>query len=108
MRSISGPRLMKVMHAYGTNGIITEVELPLDAAYDWVDVIFGFDDYMKAVRFANRIANEDGLLFKEIDGRGAGTLRLFPAPQEVPEARAVGCAHHGGAACDGSFADNCR
>jgi FAD/FMN-containing dehydrogenase len=63
---LQGRDLMKVMHAYGTNGIITEVELPLDAAYDWVDVIFGFDDYMKAVRFANRIANEDGLLFKEI------------------------------------------
>ena len=37
------------MHAYGTNGIITEVEFPLDAAYDWVDVIVGFDDYMRAV-----------------------------------------------------------
>ena len=40
------------MHAYGTNGIITEVEMPLDAAYDWIDVIVGFDDYMDAVRFA--------------------------------------------------------
>jgi FAD/FMN-containing dehydrogenase len=63
---LKGRDLMKAMHAYGTNGIITEVELPLDAAYDWVDVIFGFDDYMKSVRFANRIANEDGLLFKEL------------------------------------------
>ncbi len=63
---IKGDDLMKVMHAYGTNGIITEVEMPLDAAYDWVDVIVGFDDYMKAVRFANHLANEDGLLFKEI------------------------------------------
>jgi FAD/FMN-containing dehydrogenase len=62
----TGRDLMKVMHAYGTNGIITEVEIPLDAAYDWVDVIAGFDGYMDAVRFANRIANEDGLLFKEI------------------------------------------
>ena len=50
---LKGRDLMKVMHAYGTNGIITEVELPLDAAYDWVDVIVGFDDYMQAVRFAN-------------------------------------------------------
>jgi FAD/FMN-containing dehydrogenase len=63
---LKGRDLMKVMHAYGTNGIITEVELPLDAAYDWIEVIVGFDDYMKAVRFANLIANEDGLLFKEI------------------------------------------
>jgi len=63
---MKGRDLMKVMHAYGTNGIITEVEMPLDAAYDWIDVIVGFDDYMKAVTFANAIANEDGLLFKEI------------------------------------------
>ncbi len=63
---LRGFDLMKVMHAYGTNGIITEVEMPLDASYDWVDVIAGFDDYMKSVRFANMIANQDGLLFKEI------------------------------------------
>jgi len=31
---LSGLDLLKVMHAYGTNGIITEVEVPLDAAYD--------------------------------------------------------------------------
>jgi FAD/FMN-containing dehydrogenase len=63
---LAGEDLMKVMHAYGTNGIITEVEVPLAAAYDWVDVIVGFDDYMKTVRFADRIAHEDGLLFKEV------------------------------------------
>jgi FAD/FMN-containing dehydrogenase len=63
---LKGRDLMKVMHAYGTNGIISEVELPLDAAYDWVDMMVGFDDYMQAVRFANRIANEDGLLLKEL------------------------------------------
>jgi FAD/FMN-containing dehydrogenase len=63
---LKGFDLQKVMHAYGTNGIITEVEVPLDAAYDWVDVIVGFDDYMKTVRFGNMLANQDGLLFKEI------------------------------------------
>jgi FAD/FMN-containing dehydrogenase len=63
---MKGADLAKVMHAYGTNGIITEVEMPLDAAYDWVDVVVGFDDYMDAVRFADLLANRDGLLFKEI------------------------------------------
>ena len=63
---LTGWDLLKVMHAYGTNGIITEVEVPLDATYDWVDVIVGYDDYMDAVRFANLLANQDGLLFKEI------------------------------------------
>jgi FAD/FMN-containing dehydrogenase len=63
---MTGADLLKVMHAYGTNGIITELELPLDAAYDWVDVLIGFDDFLKAAAFANDIANRDGLLFKEI------------------------------------------
>ena len=63
---LKGWDLHKVMHAYGTNGVITEVEVPLDAAYDWVDVIVGFDDYQKAARFANLVANQDGLLFKEV------------------------------------------
>ena len=63
---LRGWDLHKVMHAYGTNGIITEVEIPLDAAYDWVDVIVGTDDYMRAVQLADHLANRDGLLFKEI------------------------------------------
>jgi FAD/FMN-containing dehydrogenase len=63
---LKGRDLGKVMHAYGTNGIITEVEVPLDNAYDWIDVIVGADDYMDVVRFANLLAHQDGLLFKEI------------------------------------------
>jgi FAD/FMN-containing dehydrogenase len=63
---LSGWDLHKVMHAYGTNGIITELDMPLDATYDWVDVIAGFDDWMDAVRFADLVGNQDGLLLKEI------------------------------------------
>jgi FAD/FMN-containing dehydrogenase len=63
---LAGWDLMKVMHAYGTNGIITEVEIPLDASYDWVDIIVGFDQYMDAVRFADLVAHQDGLLVKEL------------------------------------------
>ncbi|MBB5752509.1 FAD-binding oxidoreductase [Prosthecomicrobium pneumaticum] len=58
--------LHKVSHAYGTNGIITEVEMPLAPAYDWVDVLVGFDDWMDAVRYADALGNEDGILTKEI------------------------------------------
>lgn len=63
---LSGDDVHKVIHAYGTNGIITEVEMPLAAAYDWVDVIVGFDSFMDAVQFGNEIGNQDGLLTKEI------------------------------------------
>ena len=35
---LAGEELHKVAHAYGTNGIITEVEMPLAPAYDWIDL----------------------------------------------------------------------
>ena len=63
---LTGWDLQKVMHAYGTNGVITEVEIPLDSSFDWIDVIVGYDDWMDAVRFADLIGNQDGLLVKEI------------------------------------------
>jgi FAD/FMN-containing dehydrogenase len=63
---LTGEDLHKVTHAYGTNGIITEVEMPLTASYDWVDVIAGFDDFAEAARFANALACQDGLLTKLI------------------------------------------
>lgn len=63
---LSGADLHKVSHAYGTNGIITEVEVPLAPAYEWVDVILGFDDLTEATAYANRLGEQDGLLVKEL------------------------------------------
>ena len=63
---LTGEDLHKVMHAYGTNGIITEVEMPLTAAYDWVDVIVGFDTFAAAASYGNALACQDGILTKEI------------------------------------------
>ena len=61
---LTGEDLHKVTHAYGTNGIITEVEMPLTAAYDWIDVIVGFDDFVDAARYGNALARQDGILTK--------------------------------------------
>ncbi|GGB61734.1 FAD-linked oxidase [Roseibium aquae] len=63
---LQGEDLQKVLHAYGTNGVITEVEMPLTASYDWVDVIVGFKTFMDSVHFADDLGNRDGLLLKEI------------------------------------------
>ncbi len=63
---LTGEDLHKVSHAYGTNGIITQVELPLTASYDWVDAIIGFDDFLDAARFGDALGNQDGILVKEI------------------------------------------
>jgi FAD/FMN-containing dehydrogenase len=62
----TGPDILKVAHAYGTNGIIVEAEMPLTAAYDWVDFMAGFDSIIEACAFAEAVAHQDGLLVKEI------------------------------------------
>jgi FAD/FMN-containing dehydrogenase len=63
---LAGDDLHKVSHAYGTNGIITEVEMPLAPAYDWVDLIVGFDTLAGAAAYANAIGESDGLLLKQL------------------------------------------
>ena len=63
---LTGEDLQKVMHAYGTNGVITEVEMPLTTAYDWVDVIVSFDTFIDAARFGNALGLQDGILTKLI------------------------------------------
>ncbi len=63
---LTGEDLHKVIHAYGTNGIITEVEIPTTAAPDWIDVMVAFDDAVDAARFAGTLAHADGILTKEI------------------------------------------
>lgn len=60
----TGEELARVSHAYGTNGIITELEMPLAPAYDWVGMFLTFDDFMESVRFAEDLANLDGVLIK--------------------------------------------
>jgi FAD/FMN-containing dehydrogenase len=59
-----GEELARVSHAYGTNGIITELELPLAPAYDWVEMFVTMKDFMGAAQFAEELANQDGILIK--------------------------------------------
>ncbi len=68
---IRGADLHKVSHAYGTNGIITEVEMPLAPAYEWIETLVSFDDVMSAARCANELGVMDGLLKKELAVVGA-------------------------------------
>jgi FAD/FMN-containing dehydrogenase len=73
---LTGEDLHKAAHAYGTNGIIVEVEAPLAASYDWIDVIVGFDTFEAAAAYANALGEEDGLLTKLI------TVIADPVPSE--------------------------
>ncbi len=66
---LSGEDLHKAIHAYGVNGVITKVEMPLTAAYDWIDVLVGFDGpagFVDAARYGDALGNQDGILTKNI------------------------------------------
>jgi FAD/FMN-containing dehydrogenase len=59
-----GDDLHRVSHAYGTNGIITEIEIPLAPAYDWAGLFVTLPDFDEAMRFSYDLASCDGLLIK--------------------------------------------
>jgi FAD/FMN-containing dehydrogenase len=74
---LRGEDIHKVLHAYGTNGIISEVEMPLDASYPCDDVIVGFDSFAKAALYANALGDQDGILTKLI------TVVAAPTPHDI-------------------------
>jgi FAD/FMN-containing dehydrogenase len=61
---LRGPDIDKANHAYGTNGVITEVEMPLAPAWDWIDVLAGFPDTLSAARFCEALVASDGIAKK--------------------------------------------
>lgn len=61
---ITGDDLHRVSHAYGTNGIITEIEIPLAPAYAWTGIFVAFDTFDEALQYSYDLASCDGLLIK--------------------------------------------
>lgn len=73
--------IQKVQHAYGTNGIVVELELALTRATEWVHCAALFDGYGTALRFAQG-AQEEGLdcyLLTAVERRFAAYYRKFGA-----------------------------
>ena len=54
-----GSDIQKVHHAYGTNGIITEMDVRLAPAEDWRHMIALFDSYEAALRFGMAACRPD-------------------------------------------------
>ena len=111
---LSGPDILKVAHAYGTNGIIVEAEMPLAPHYEWVDLIVGFDTPLAACAFAEQCALQDGMLLKEVAAvaaplphdwfhrhrpyiarREQSVVLLMAAPASVPALVDFAAHHHG-------------
>ncbi len=73
---LTGDEVPRVSHAFGTNGIITEIEMPLAPAYDWVELMVTFEDFMEAASFAADVAGQDGILIK------LATVMETPIPEK--------------------------
>jgi FAD/FMN-containing dehydrogenase len=52
-----GDDIQKVHHAYGTNGIITELDVALTPAVDWLHVVTTFQSYADVLRFGLAVGN---------------------------------------------------
>jgi len=63
---LRGDDVQKVNHAYGTNGIITELEIPLAPAYDWAECIVVFTQFEMAAKFGQALGDADGIIKKMI------------------------------------------
>jgi FAD/FMN-containing dehydrogenase len=83
---LRGDDVQKVNHAWGINGIITEVEIPLAPAYPWAEVIVTFDEFMTAAKFGQALGNADGMIKKLISVFASQIPQYFHALQQyIPE-----------------------
>jgi FAD/FMN-containing dehydrogenase len=87
---LRGDDVNLVHHAYGVNGLVTEVELPLAPAYEWLDTIVVFDDFARAAEFGMALATQDGILKKLV------SVHAWPIPsffaslkKHLPEGKAA-------------------
>ncbi len=74
IRELRGDDVQKVLHAYGTNGIITELEIALAPAYQWAEMIVVFDDFMESAHFGQALCDSDGIVKKLV------TILAAPLP----------------------------
>ena len=74
---VRGYEVNRLHHAYGTNGIITELEMPLAPAYRWLEAIIEFDDFMQVVQFLIDLCQEHGVIVKLASGNGWPLPKLF-------------------------------
>lgn len=86
---LRGSDTLKALHAYGTNGIITELDYALVPATDWVHTIALFENYETSLHFAATAQNRglDAYLMTVVEGRFARFYRklaaYFPADRDA-------------------------
>ena len=118
---LQGDQIQQVHHAYGTNGILTEVEVALSPALEWLHCIALFDSYRRVLDFGVAASTPalDLFLLSAVDARFspyyANLGAHFPpdrhamfamvAPGSMPAFRALVAAHGGTVSLAGTEAE---
>lgn len=88
---LRGAEVNRVHHAYGTNGIITELEIAMTPAQNWVDYVVAFPGFMPLARFADTVARADGIAKRLCTAVDAGAAAYFrPVRDAITPDEAVG------------------
>lgn len=77
---LRAPEAMLLHHAYGTNGIVLELEVGLAPAHPWLESIVCFDAFEPALAFADALAGSPGIVKKGV------TLFALPIPDLLLQA----------------------
>lgn len=80
--TLEGEDVQAVLHAYGTNGIITQVELPLAPLFPWAESVIAFPDFKPATEFAQALSLSSGIVKKQIAVHADPIPRYFSALQK--------------------------
>ena len=109
---LRGPETSAVIHGFGTSGLITELELPVQPAVRWIEYVAAFPDFLTAAHFGLALTLATGIekklcsvcdprltgFFRPLDGlvaSGSATTILMVAPAATLALRAL-VADHGG------------
>lgn len=83
--TLKAPEAMLLHHAYGSNGIILEIELALAPCHHWIERLDSFSDFASAMAFADALARSPGLVKRQIAVMAAPIADYFTdlAPEQI-------------------------
>ncbi|MBB3173436.1 FAD/FMN-containing dehydrogenase [Endobacter medicaginis] len=84
---LRGAETRVVNHAYGTTGLVSELEIPVAAAVAWQDLALAFPTLAEACAFARRFAMQNGLEKKLVSVADAALVPYFAPLREATPAR---------------------
>jgi FAD/FMN-containing dehydrogenase len=85
-----GEAVHEILHAWGTNGIITQISLALTPAVEWSQCVVAFDSFNSAFDFSERIATNSSWTKRLVTTFEWPIPSFFaPVKQYAPEGKAL-------------------